>query len=303
MERGIIDVRSDWLQAFLVFSESMNFTRAAETLHISQPALHVKISKLSDWLGQPLYRKLGRNLLLTPAGERVAAHAREERERALAFVEELRTGVSRAPVVLCAGTGAYLYLLGPAISLFSEQAVWPLKLISGDRDRTVQLLLSGEAHLGVTALDAVPAGIAAESLVAVEQVLALPCDHRLAKKRKLRLTDLQDEALVVPPQDRPHRIMLNQMLSDAGVSWRVAVEASGWELMLHFVGLGIGLAIVNGCCRLPPGLVGKALEELPGIRYQVLQRAGGQLHAGATELRRLLLVNGDAWRLAGKQGS
>ena len=289
-------MRSDWLQAFLAFSESRNFTRAAEGLHISQPALHVKISKLSDWLGQPLYRKLGRNLVLTPAGERVAAYAREERERSLAFVEELRSGVSRTPVVLCAGTGAYLYLLGPAISAFSERAAWPLRLITGDRDRTVELLLTGEAHLGVTALDAVPDGIVAEELVAVEQVLALPRDHRLAKKRKLKLADLQDQALVVPPQHRPHRIMLNQMLADAGVSWRVAVEAGGWELMLHFAGLGIGLAIVNGCCRLPSGLIAKPLEELPSVRYQVLHRTGSQPHAGVADLRRRLQINRDAWR-------
>lgn len=289
-------MRSDWLQAFLVFSESMNFTRAAEGLHISQPALHVKISKLSDWLGQPLYRKLGRNLVLTSAGERVAAYAREERERSLAFVEELRTGASRTPVVLCAGSGAYLYLLGAAISEFSGQAAWPLRLIAGDRHRTVQLLLTGEAHLGVTALDAVPEGIMAEDLIAVEQVLVLPRDHRLAEKRKLRLTDLQDEVLVVPPQGRPHRVMLNQMLANAGVSWRVAVEAGGWELMLHFVGLEIGLAIVNGCCRLPPGMIAKPLEELPRVRYQVLQRAGSRPHAGVSDLKRRLLANSDAWR-------
>ncbi len=289
-------MRSDWLQAFLAFSESMNFTRAAEGLHISQPALHVKISKLADWLGQPLYRKLGRNLVLTPAGERVAAYAREERERSLAFVEELKTGVSRAPVVLCAGTGAYLYLLGPAISEFSGQAPWPLKLITGDRDRTVQLLQTGEVHLGVTTLDAVPDGIAAEELVAVEQVLVLPRDHRLAGKQSLRLSDLKGEALVVPPQGRPHRVMLNQMLADTEVSWRVAVEAGGWELMLHFVGLGIGLAIVNGCCRLPPGLVARPLDELPRVRYQVLQRAGSQPHEGVAELKRRLLTNSDAWR-------
>ena len=62
------DMRLDWLQAFLTFSQSMNFTRAAEALHISQPALYVKIGKLAKWLGHPLYRKEGRNLILTPVG-------------------------------------------------------------------------------------------------------------------------------------------------------------------------------------------------------------------------------------------
>ena len=59
-------MRADWLQAFLTFSETMNFTRAAAGLNISQPALHVKVGKLAEWAGQPLYRKAGRNLVLTP---------------------------------------------------------------------------------------------------------------------------------------------------------------------------------------------------------------------------------------------
>jgi DNA-binding transcriptional LysR family regulator len=96
--------------------------------------------------------------------------------------------------------------------------------------------------------------------------------------------------------------MLNQMLANAGVAWRVAVEAGGWELMLHFASLGIGLAIVNGCCRLPPGLVAKPLEELPRVRYQVLQRAGSQPHAGVADLRSRLLINSDAWRLETEGG-
>ncbi|MBU6951758.1 LysR family transcriptional regulator [Hahella sp. HN01] len=52
-------MKSDWIESFLVFSECMNFTHAAERLHISQPALHVKIKKLSEQLQTPLYRKSG----------------------------------------------------------------------------------------------------------------------------------------------------------------------------------------------------------------------------------------------------
>jgi DNA-binding transcriptional LysR family regulator len=136
-------VRTDWLQAFLTFSQTMNFTRAAAALNISQPALHVKIGKLAEWAGQPLYHKAGRNLVLTPAGEMAAAYAREEQERLLAFAGELRQGAGRRPVVLCAGNGAYLYLLGPAISQFSHDPAHTLSLLTGDRDRTLHLLLTG----------------------------------------------------------------------------------------------------------------------------------------------------------------
>src|SRR5262249_60740412 len=106
-------MRTDWLQAFLKFSECMNFTRAAAELNISQPALHVKIGKLADWLGQPLYLKAGRNLVLTPAGELVSVFARDEHERLLGFVEEFRHGGTPPAVVFLGGQGRCLHLRGP----------------------------------------------------------------------------------------------------------------------------------------------------------------------------------------------
>jgi len=289
-------MRSDWLEAFLTFSTHMNFTRAANSLHISQPALHVKIRKLSDHLGIPLYSNTGRQLLLTPEGQQVAAFALEQQEQSRAFVDILQTGSSHRPVVLCAGEGAYLYLLGPTISEFSSTSPHPLRLMTGNQDRTFELLMSGEAHLGVSAPDTIPTGITSELLTEIDQVLIMPRTHRLATRRQIHLTDLHGEALIVPPRDRPHRVMINRMLMDAGVSWRVAVEANGWELMRHFVSMKIGLAIINGCCHIGPGLISKPLPELPRIRYQLLQRTAGSPNASIVRLKNLLHDNRNTWR-------
>ena len=70
----------DDLEAYERFAESLNFTRAAEQLLISQPALHVKIKKLADHYGVPLYQRDGRNILLTEAGERLLVFARDALE-------------------------------------------------------------------------------------------------------------------------------------------------------------------------------------------------------------------------------
>ncbi|MFZ5890453.1 MAG: LysR family transcriptional regulator [Myxococcota bacterium] len=67
----------EWVFAFTEFAEHLNFTRAAKQLHISQPALHVQIRKLSEEVGRPLYRRTGRSLSLTPEGKRLAVFGRE----------------------------------------------------------------------------------------------------------------------------------------------------------------------------------------------------------------------------------
>jgi len=126
-------------------------------------------------------------------------------------------------------------------------------------------------------------------------MLVLPRNHPLARKRSLRLKDLSGVRLVVPHDRRPHRIMLSLALQSAGVDWEVAVEANGWELMLHFVELELGLAIVNECCRIPRGLVGRPLCELPVIRYFVFNLPG-QSQSPAATLRDILLKYGSSWR-------
>lgn len=90
-------------------------SRAARQLHISQPALHVKVNKLAESLGRPLYRSDGRRLALTPAGERVARFANELDDTLASFLAEMHGIAPTRPLVLAAGDGAYLYLLGDVI--------------------------------------------------------------------------------------------------------------------------------------------------------------------------------------------
>lgn len=90
--------------------------------------------------------------------------------------------------------------------------------------------------------------------------------------------------------------MLAQALASAGVPWEVAVEASGWELMLRFVELGAGVAVVNGCCRVPKGLIARPMPDLPKRVYTLIKRPGGAADSAAALLERALLAARDAWK-------
>ncbi|HWO24360.1 MAG TPA: LysR family transcriptional regulator [Kofleriaceae bacterium] len=284
-------MKLEWLEAFVAFAERLSFTAAARDLHISQPALHVQIARLADSLGTALYRREGRALVLTAQGRETLRFARELRERAAELRDVVRTGSSTQPVMLAAGEGAYLYLLGEAISTFTAKGSAPLRLLTRDGPGTVAALESGEAHLGVVSLPAAPAGIDAERLVDVPLVLAMPARHPLARQRRIELAALAGARLIVPPAGRPLRTILDGALLSVGVSWEPAVEVGGWPLMLHFVRRGVGLAIVNACCDLPRGVVARPVPALPAARYWLLRRRRG---GAADELAKIIRAN--VWR-------
>jgi len=259
------------LAAFAAFAQHRNFTRAAAELHVSQPALHTRIRKLEGRLGARLYLKHGRQLQLTEAGERLAAFANEAKDRAADFLGSLDAAPPR-PLVLMAGSGAYLYLLADPIRRFLAKR-HELRLLTGDASRTLDAVRDGTVDVGVTALGIPPDDLDCELIGQFPQTLITRADHRLADRRSVRLKDLQDESLVVPPKGRPHRDQLERSLLDQGIRWSVAVEAEGWELLVQFVRLGIGPAVVNGSVRTTAAVRRIPVKDLPPVRYYVVTRA------------------------------
>jgi DNA-binding transcriptional LysR family regulator len=289
------DVTLDALVAFAEFAEDGNFSRAAIRLHISQPALHTKIAKLSRSVERPLYVRRGRSIEITEAGRKVQGFARELAASTLSFQNDLLERDTEQPVVLAAGEGSYLYLLGQGIRAHVANRRHVLRLITADGAAAVDAVRSGRAHLGVASLETAPADLAVEPFTRVGQVLAMPKQHALAKRRAVRLEHLAGLGLIVPPAGRPHRVMLSQLLQSAQVDWSVAVEASGWELMLYLVRLGMGLAVVNACCRIPAGVVTRPLPELPALHYFLFSRKD-RLSGAAHALKQNLLSHSDAWK-------
>ncbi|WP_422099742.1 LysR family transcriptional regulator [Variovorax sp.] len=289
----------DALQSFAVFADTLNFSESARLLHISQPALHAKVRKLSEQLDARLYLRVGSALQLTSAGEQVARHARELLLLNQRFVKGLAQGQEQAVVSLAAGEGAYLYLLGKALSQFSGPGASPhLQLLTRNRDASVQAVRAGQAQLGIAPLGAVPADLHAVRLTVVGQVLVLPRAHALASRRSVRLRDLQGAQLIVPPAGRPHRELLGRLLQAESVSWQPSLEADGWELMLRFAQLGFGLTVVNACCRIPKGLVAVPLQGYPPLEYHLFRAADRPPSVHAQRLWNALLAQADHWKSA-----
>ena len=272
------------LASFAAFGETMNFTRAAKKVGLSQPALFERIQKLGAQLEVTLYERWGRELVLTADGERVLAFARDLQGRLRSFTEGLANRTPRETVTLAAGEGSYLYLLGPGIATFVRSSRARLDLLTLGAKRTVEALRCGEADLGVAVLDLVPRGIDADDLVRTPLCLALPESHPLAKKRTVTLRDLRGERLVLTPEGQTHRDLVARALARFGEGVDSPIEADGWPLMISFVAMGVGVAIVNGICALPKGVVRRPLAELGTVTYRLLRRHGARLSDDACSL-------------------
>ena len=268
------------LDSFVAFGATRNFTRAARAVGLSQPAFHERIQRLVEAVGQPLYERRGRELHLTSAGERLLAFAREQAARHEDLVAELRGQRPVRTVTLAAGEGAYLYLLGPALARYRGR----VQLLTLGARATLEAVRSGVAQLGVAVVDLVPRGIAAEPIVKTPLCVALPARHPAARRRRLALADLRGERWILPPEGQLHRDLVSRAIARAGELAAEPLEADGWPLMLQFVALGLGLAIVNGICTAPRGVVVRPLDELGSVTYMLLARDRAELSPEAKAL-------------------
>jgi LysR family transcriptional regulator, low CO2-responsive transcriptional regulator len=279
MVRYSSGVNYEHLRSFVAFAARRNFTHAARELHISQPALHVQIRKLTEAVGRPLYVRSGRGLVLTRAGEKLAAFGRETLARGGALLAELRGDDAARPVVLAAGRGAYLYLLAPALRRFRGA----LRLVVASGDEAVAMVADARADLAVAALASAPSPLVAQAVRTTRHVAVLTRDHALAGRRKVRATDLDGVPMVAAPAGAPHRAALEAAFAAADADFAVSVEAGDWDLMMQLTALGAGPCVVNDLCRTPAGTVAVPFEGLAPVTYQLFRRKD----AGGTAVDRL----------------
>ncbi|PRP92204.1 HTH-type transcriptional regulator CynR [Enhygromyxa salina] len=271
------------LAAFAVFADHLNLTRAARELGLSQPALHTRLRRLSEVLGAPLYRREGRALVLTEAGQRAARFAREIGARLRDFTEELDDARARAPICLSAGEGALLYLLGPALRRFARRDA--LQVLVRDAEGTIEAVSGGVAHLGVLSSDTVPTTLEHESIAEVGFALAVLERDELAGRARVSWNDLRGRPLIAPAPGRPHRLALEVGLRrELGAEVEIAVEVGGWPLTLQLVALGVGVAVVNDFCRPPRGVKLVPFAGLPSRSYVAVRDPRRVLDARALDL-------------------
>lgn len=186
------------LEQFVALARTKNFTRAAEDLHLSQPALSRAIQKLEDQLGQPLFERKPREVLLTDLGELLHERAREILQLVEDTFSELAEAGRRGRIRLGAIPTIAPYFLPAILSRFAE--LHPEVTVSVLEDTTEVLIKRcslGEIDLAIVALPILARQLQVEPLFDEELLLVLPTGHPLAKVKKLTMEAVEPHPFVM----------------------------------------------------------------------------------------------------------
>lgn len=240
----------DQLRYFLRIAELESFTRAADDLRISQPALSRSIKKLESELGRPVFNRKPRSLELTDAGILLEARARQvirlledTRAEIMDDGESGRLRIGAIPTVAP-------YLLPEILQSFAKD--FPratVSVLEATTGRLLRACTQGDVDMGIMALPIARNELECEELFEEELYLVLPKSHPLTRKKKITVADLESERFIM--LDEQH------CLSDSIVSFcrqdsqqpLVMERASQLAMVQELVALGHGISMIPHMAR------------------------------------------------------
>ncbi len=271
------------VEGFLEIARQGNLSRAAEVLHVTQPALTARLAALERELGEPLFRRTHRGMELTDAGRGFLPYA----ERALAalrdgraFVAELRRGAA-GELVLGAAPAVSTYVLPGLLQRYARRHP-SVRLVvrTGHSEEIVELVLRHEVAVGLVREIRHPQ-LEIRPLYEDRLVLVVPPDHPFAAERQIELAEIAETRMVLFDRTSSYYELTHALFRSAGVAPRSVIELDNIDAAKQMVGQGLGVALLPAtavAAELAEGrLVGVTIRDAvpPRRRIVAIRRADG----------------------------
>lgn len=238
------------LRSFIAVATSGGFSRAAQQLHLAQPAVSQQVKRLEHELGAPLFHRTTRSVQLTPAGVRLLERAKvilTEVDRAADEVRHVQAGGIGKVAVGFVGTATYDllptlsrrvrgHLPGVTLELHGEQLSPAL----------AGALLASELDLAVMRDPGTEGGLAVSTLRSERFVAVLPAGHRLADAPRITLADLRHDVFVLHPSGQRSAVYAAVIgaCRAAGFAPVDVVEVAETATLVNFVAADLGVSVV-----------------------------------------------------------
>jgi DNA-binding transcriptional LysR family regulator len=281
------------LQTFLTVAREQSFSRAAQKLYRTQPAVSIAVRKLEDWVGQPLFVRGSRASKLTEAGELL----REYAERMLNLRDEIRKGVEdlqslRRGKLSLGVNESSIHALLPVLARYRQRCpevkIAIHRVFSRDIPHEV---LNYRLDLGVISYLPQEEKLAATPFMRDDLAFVVYPGHRLAGHGSVDISELGNETFIAHIVESPHRRAVIQLFSKHGVPLQMPVDMPTIESIKRFVEMEMGVAIVPRMCVQMEVERGTLVEvkikqmRLPRQLYLIYRRHDEISHAGRELLR------------------
>jgi DNA-binding transcriptional LysR family regulator len=235
------------LEHFLAVVEERTFTRAAERVCRSQPAVSQSIKKLEEELGAPLLARDGHDLALTDAGERLLSYARamvrtrDEALRDLGALKSLSTGTLN----IAAHESAAVYLLPAPLRQYLRR--FPDIKVGIHRSKLAEIprqVMDREVQLGFVKEEPTFHELRWAEVHLDQMILVAAPGHPLTRRAETHIRDLGNEQFVLHHLCSATEQMIVRLFEEHATRCRIVAELWSFENIKNFVQAEVGLAIV-----------------------------------------------------------
>lgn len=235
------------LKVFEAVATHLSFSRAAEALHLTQPAVSMQIQALAELAGLPLFEQMGKKIYLTAAGEELLRHARgvalqlREAEEALAAIRGIEGGRLTLGVVSTAKYFAPRLL----VAFRHRHPHGQLHLVVSNRGNIVRQLADNEIDLAIMGVPPRDFETVAAVFANHPLVIIAPPGHPLAGKRSLEPADLVGEPFLIRESGSGTRSAMERFFGERGIGLPHVIEMGSNETIKQAVMAGMGLAFIS----------------------------------------------------------
>jgi LysR family transcriptional regulator for metE and metH len=241
-----MDLEVRHLQLVAAVADLGSLTRAGDRLHLTQSALSHQLRGIESRLGAALFLRVGKRLVLTPAGERLLVSAKDILERLAQAEDDIRRMGKEHAGVLRLTTECYTcyHWLPPLLMRYRRK--FPRIEVRIDVEATrrpIEMLLAGRIDLAIMSSTVTDRRLVSRKVFDDELVLIAATHHRFAQQAHVRLTELREETLYIyPPRDESR--VLQDVLLPAGISPARIEEVQLTEAITELVKAGLGVAVL-----------------------------------------------------------
>nr|WP_202887515.1 LysR family transcriptional regulator [Cohnella zeiphila] len=234
------------MECFKAVCRELHFTRASETLGITQPTLSYQIKLLEDELGVPLFNRIGKKISMTAAGEILDKHCHtifSSLEGARREIREWQHS-ERGTLAVAALIGEINELVSRTLGEFYKSHPKLQFSLRGSEDVTGPLLLE-DLDFGVTILPSEDERFEQIPLYEEQFFLVASRDHPLAGQESVDFEEIRRQTVVMFPKTHRCRQMIDSVCSLKGFRLRPQIETTTIESLLLLVGSGAGVSILS----------------------------------------------------------